>query len=238
MITTKERPILFSAPMVRAILDGTKTQTRRIGKCQNDAATELAVEYSLHATKGMQAVATCAAFPGKGSARWGLCVCPYGIPGDRLWVRESYYQFGNWEKIDGIKTKTGRQKWKFVPHDSFNAKFDRPDGSVRLGRHHKDPHTSAWHKRLARFMPRALSRTNLEILSVRVERLQDISEAESSREGLNYNSSRLGPWSFPGGKDWMTAKDAFRELWESINGSGSFAENPYVWVVAFKRIKP
>ena len=77
-----DRPILFSAPMVQAILDGRKTQTRRIGKTQCAEWTELAVEYSLHA-KGKVAVATHLAYP-NGSARHGICECPYGIPGDRL----------------------------------------------------------------------------------------------------------------------------------------------------------
>ena len=79
----KERPILFNAPMVRALLAGTKTQTRRIGKTQCAEWTDLAVEYSLHAKKGKVAVATHLAYP-NGSARHGICECPYGIPGDRL----------------------------------------------------------------------------------------------------------------------------------------------------------
>lgn len=86
----KERPILFSGAMVRAILDGRKTQTRRIGKWQMDAATGLGVEYSMHATKGCVAVATYLAYPNRGTARWGLCECPFGIPGDRLWVKETF----------------------------------------------------------------------------------------------------------------------------------------------------
>ena len=76
--------------MVKAILAGRKTQTRRIAKCQKDDATELAVDYMGHATKGEVAVATYRAFPGKGTATHGLCECPYGVPGDRLWVKETF----------------------------------------------------------------------------------------------------------------------------------------------------
>ncbi len=97
-----ERPILFNAPMVRALLAGTKTQTRRIGKTQCAEWTELAVEYSLHAKKGKVAVATHLAYP-NGSARHGICECPYGIPGDRLWVREAWGLHAYGDDTDWLK---------------------------------------------------------------------------------------------------------------------------------------
>jgi len=175
----KERPILFSAAMVRALLLGTKTQTRRIVKpspvyivpfigADNRPAGEfgLCMEYERVINRHVR--------------------CPYGQPGDRIWIRESYYQRGHWEPVPGVKTKSGRMKWRFVPADDV-IRFDEPS-EHRKGRHHKDPSTVAWHRRLARFMPRRASRITLEIVSVRAQQLHDISasgnRAMAPRPGL------------------------------------------------------
>lgn len=156
-----------------------------------------------------------------------LIACPYGGPGDQLWVREEHYRFGHWEPVKGVKTKGGRQKWSFVA-DRADCIFDAPLAEYgepmhyRVSRDAKEPARKQWYKRLARFMPRALSRMTLEIVEVRIERLNHISHNDCLREGL------------PNGNHRQTA---FRELWESINGAGSWAKNPLVWVIVFRRIK-
>ena len=162
----KERPILFNAPMVREVLAGTKTQTRRIGKTQCAEWTELAVEYSIHAKKGKVAVATHLAYP-NGSARHGICECPYGIPGDRLWVRESFAR---------VPTACGSEDIVFAA--------DYQDGSDRAA---GVRYTPSIH------MPRAVSRITLEITGVRVERLQDISRGDAMAEGCPFPNMAQGP---------------------------------------------
>jgi len=235
----KQRPILFSGPMVRALLDGSKTQTRRVGKIQSPDFFGIKAEAVRHATLGYQIQATHDAYPGRGTARHAICVCPYGQPGDQLWVREEHYKFGHWEPVPGVRTKGGRQKWKFVT-DTDETLYEAPD-QYRKGRHHKDPSTQAWHKRLARFMPRAASRITLEITGVRVERLQAISEVDAIAEGCTQNHNGYywgGPHPVSGLKQMATAKSAYQDLWESINSPGSWNSNPWVWVIEFKRVAP
>lgn len=221
-----ERPILFSAPMVRAILDGAKTQTRRL---VNLTGRLIEMRWSpLHPERGLRVTVR----TGPRSTHTGpigdhLDACPYGQPGDRLWVREEHFRFGHWEPVAGAKTrKGGRQKWMFVA-DSDETRFTAPDGvEVRRGRHHRDPATPAWHKRLARFMPRCLSRITLEVTSVHVERLHEISDDDARAEGA------------PGPFDSLfTPRLRFERLWESINGPESWDANPWVWVVSFRKLE-
>jgi hypothetical protein len=163
------------------------------------------------------------------------------IPGDRFWVRESYYQRGHWAPVDGAQTKGGRQKWGFVPADDVIA-FDQPAGEVRLGRHNADPGTVCWHKRLGRFMPRSASRMTLTVTDVRVQRLQDISEEDAIAEG----ATRIVHEGPPGcgsldayhhgqpsmdDAGFIDARASYRDLWDHINGAGAWAANP--WVVAY-----
>lgn len=203
----KERPILFAGPMVRALLADTKTQTRRIGKTQCAEWTELAVEYSLHAKKGKVAVATHLAYP-NGSARHGICECPYGIPGDRLWVRETF------ARIDGQT-----RPWIETDYKATYAHGDRLGDSLGIRK--------KWSPSI--HMPRHASRITLEITSVRVERLCDISPDDCIAEGAwPIEQRELGRG--------HEAVAAFRIFWESINGPGSWAINPWVWVVEFRRV--
>lgn len=201
----KERPILFSGPMVRALLDGTKTQTRRIGKIQSPEYTELGVEYCEHATKGTIAQATYRAFPEGGSARWAICECPYGIEGDRLWVKETHLP-----KASGIL---------------YRADLDSVEAAGIGGMY------GGWKPSI--FCRREYSRITLEIVSIRVERLQDISEEDAEAEGIE-----PGERFATGCSQTITFKDCYHLLWEDINGPGSWDANPWVWVVEFKRINP
>lgn len=215
----KSRSILFTAPMVRADLDGTKTQTRRIATLTAGG----------HVKE-----------PG-GHRRWhpadpeAVLACPHGQPGDQLWVRETYFAWGRWETR--FSAKKGRDEWHFIDMtlDCGKAylypatdRHKQPIGGKRL----KDGITPAWWKRPAIFMPRAASRITLEITGVRVEHLQDISEADAQAEGsLSWAGEQDTPV-----RDLLEARLAYRQLWEEINGPGSWDLNPRVWALDFRLI--
>jgi len=145
--------------------------------------------------------------------------CPYGQPGDRLWVREAW--------------RSGRLADPFPPRDMTpHVVWYEADGAA--------PEATNGKLRPSMFMPRWASRIELEIVSVRVERLNDCSEADAKAEGCS-SSGWQPSYSNPdnaGGDESISAKDAFADLWESINGAGSWAANPWVWVVEFKRVMP
>lgn len=209
----KERPILFSAPMVRAILAGTKTQTRRVAKTEITMGRE-SISGPRHG--GYSRVY----FLGnKHDLRDIENACPYGQPGDRLWVRETFQRFSD----------DGEVMYKADPA-SFQA----------MNEMKRDECTEArW--RPAIHMPRAASRITLEVTGVRVERLQDISEDDAIAEGIGQVvQERLPKFEVRGEYDAIDIEpvDEYRDLWESINGAGSWDANPWVWVVEFKRVTP
>lgn len=189
----KETPILFSGNMVCAILQGRKTQTRRVVKSHH----------------GMPS--------------------PYGGAGDRLWVRETF-------SVDALSIYPCPQAWYRATDTHFE---DR--GHICQDRKHPWADCLAcWEESHGRFkwkpsifMPRALSRITLEITGVRIERLQNISEADALAEGIQINNS---PRKAPYGSAWAHPVSAYKELWESINGEGSWDANPEVWVIEFKRL--
>jgi hypothetical protein len=233
----KERPILFSGPMVRAILEGRKTQTRRVVKSAH-ALGDLDPYFGGGTCEDCDA---CFYTPEKTGTR--ICLaCPYGQPGDRLWVKRTHYRFGHWESRPGVKTAAGRMKWRFIP-DSEDVLFDAPE-VFRRGRHHKDPHTPAWHKRSSLFMPRELAELTLEIVSGRIERLQDISRKDAAAEGICY----LADVGWNGIVDGLNIiqnhhwpEENYARLWDSINGKKPgerWKDNPFVWVVEFKVVQP
>lgn len=204
----KDIPILFSAPMVRAILAGTKTQTRRALKPDGKYRLDLVA-------------------PADG----GPSRCPYGQPDDRMWVRETFYAWGRWETR--YSAKKGRDEWHFVDMTLESGKayeYPATGGQPQPmgGKRHRGGVAPAWWKRPAIHMPRAASRITLEITGVRVERLQDISEADATAEGVQAKHTADADW---------TAREAFRALWESINGGGSWDADPWCWVVAFERVQ-
>lgn len=209
----KERPILFSAPMVRALLAGTKTQTRR----------PLRDGTWLDPKEGV--IRMCSAGPA--TTGFQRVPCPYGQPGDRLWVRETWAPHFIYE---GIKPAD-------IPIDGGSCLFYRADDGI-VGGCTASQRAKSW--RPAIHMPRAASRITLEVVGVRVERLQDISEADAIAEGVDRFPgcrqdddaaafNRIGPVdndSFPIAR--------YAVLWEQINGTGSWDANPWVWVVEFK----
>lgn len=220
----KERPILFSAPMVRAILEGRKTVTRRAMKSQPDDDATITVEsYNVAVTnrQGYQE-----AGPEIFGAWWrdgeNGCKCPYGKPGDRLWVRETF--------ACGLCTAQ--------PY-AYRATHSPAD--LEAGWH--DP--IKWKPSI--HMPRTACRILLEITDVRVERLQDISEKQALAEGIVGVAFRpddgwpictgymVGPDDGKTGLQ-ITAAKAFAGLWDSVGGAWN--ANPWVWVVEFKQVKP
>lgn len=195
----KERPILFSAPMVRALLAGTKTQTRRIVKPQPQGGW----------SSGDHGCSC--------DARENVGPCPYGKAGDRLWVKETW-------KADQI--------W-----DDFRP-LDIPEGEAIL--YTADEHATriipfGWGRgRPSIFMRRWMSRITLELTSVRVERLNDISEGAARDEGCVFDGAY---WhGHEGMAAFHSSYGAYADLWESINGPGSWATNPWVWVLSFRRV--
>jgi hypothetical protein len=236
---TKERPILFSASMVRAILDDQKTQTRRVVKMPPDFEefTHLRSAQGVEAPKN-----TFIAYwleHGEVESGGTFFRCPYGKPGDILWVRETFC-IENSKGVPGDPPfSDGRPirhhddenwgPWWEQPH--YRATDPTPELEVGTG----DPGVK-WRPSI--FMPRWASRILLKITVVRVERLQSISYADARAEGVTLYNGKWWDGSYIVGGKWDTPVQAFCALFESINGPGSWAANPWVWVVEFQRVQP
>jgi len=227
---TKERPILFSGPMVRAILDGRKTQTRRVVK----GAPANSDAYVLGVHKGVWGIHEDVE---KDGGVW-RGQCPHGQPGERLWVRESFwmaqrYSYGTYPS--GEPVEAGPPKSRMCHPIRYVADGDPPNtpnksypSGLRNGALAAPDPYAKWFKHPSIHLPRKLSRITLEITDVRVERLSEISEADAEAEGpTRKNCGQLGTelWS-----------SAFRNLWIDINGHGSWKANPWVWAITFKRV--
>lgn len=211
--------------MVRALLDGRKTQTRRLASFVKPHGSHFEVSNAHAGWYG----------PENRIADIGPDFAPFAA-GDRLYVREGYYQRGHWEPVEGVMTRGGRQKWAFVPADDV-VLFEAP-ATFRTGRHSDDPATVEWHSRRARFMPRAPSRLTLLVHDVRVERLQAISEADAIAEGVRcLGEDNEGDRCFdvPGVPDTFGewAAGSFRSLWQHLHGADSWDANPWVVAVSF-----
>lgn len=231
----KERPILFSGPMVRALLDGRKTQTRRVMKVQppteeafrgssfglDRAVADGVKMYSQndynrlpkHPTDweltGSVGVARDAGFPRRYR-------CPYGAVGDRLWVKETWRPTPSLHPWDLDVTYRADGALRTIKDGEFG---DR-DWTM--------PKAAATGNVSPLFMPRWAARLVLEINEVRIERLNDCSEADAMAEGTQEPS--LVPII---GACW-SERDAYAKLWDHINGAGSWAANPWVWAVSFR----
>ncbi|MCF5283092.1 hypothetical protein GIW23_20825 [Pseudomonas syringae] len=206
MNQTKERPILFSAPMVRAILSGRKKVTRRALKVQPhiDVSGNFCV----------------------GGANYGQDIygkpvtkhfvsshCPYGQPGDRLWVREAWQDDAQVNAIAPRELSHGEP----IQYPADGASRQNGCSMITPGKTRPSIH-----------MPRRVSRILLEINDVRGERLQDISEGQA--EGVNLLRSA------PDLDETLTAAQLFDCLWSSINSADSWNANPWVWVVELKPV--
>lgn len=206
----KERPILFSAPMVRAILDGSKSQTRRVVKPQCTLSDKTGFNW-----KGF---AYGSGFTFSETVRnFAAPQCPYGKPGDQLWVRET------WQCL--LEVHNCKVGYAATPDNWKNI-------DLEMLTHEQDEQAWHWAKKVGYapsiHMPRWASRITLEILSVRVERLKDITEQDSLAEGVAQEQVTSTVK--------RTAYSEFKNLWCSINGGDSWDANPWVWVIEFKRI--
>lgn len=225
----KERPILFNAEMVKAILSGRKTQTRRVVKfpildvnmgCEL-AGNELAGEVKAGDYRN----------------------CPLGQPGDQLWVREAFrmaksLDLNSPSEVAELSLNAGyKNPWAPIQLEADGVRtgkwtgFDTPPVVTEPGKLRPSLH-----------MPRWASRIQLEITKVGVQRLQDISSGDAVREGI-CQLPASGRYCINPGDQYFggashSAKEVYSWLWESIYGEGSWQANPWVWVIEFKLVAP
>jgi len=199
----KERPIIFNGEMVRAILDGKKTQTRRVIKL----------------------------LPKSNEKIYTKC-CPYGKPGDRLWVRETW-AYEQWEE------STTEYVTKEMALDAGNANLEGwaiegpPIQREKIFYRATDKYNGKWKPSI--FMPRWASRITLEIRDIRIERIQDITPADALAEGIEYERHGKG---LGDACDEIRILQVFQKLWDEINEKRGFGwnENPWVFVISFKKV--
>lgn len=217
-----EKPILFNTEMVRAILDGRKIQTRRVIKPQPDEKTEsfrtddqgnFYPYWDAKQSGGL-------GIPGD------LIKCPYGAPGDQIWVRET------WAIVDcGSRVSLSKKAWSLGwPTERLQYIADNPE-------------THYWNKRPSIFMPRWASRIQLKVKNIRVERVQDITGKDAIAEGIEREWVVDKHWyksyvsELPA--NFTNPINSFRSLWNSINESRGFgwAVNPFCWCIEFEVMK-
>lgn len=231
-----ERPILYSAPMVRAILDDRKTQTRRVIKFPENVSVETVNHWSKAPVAGYGLKGEFVPLNINGGISTKAFYehsikCPYGQPGDRQWVRENTEKDDDTSDIVTLSRYCADGK-PVLYSGSEDAAYD---GTVAHWDYSRDVRPSI-------HMPRWASRIDTLIKDIRIERLQDISEQDALAEGL---------FKFPHKNDFAYAYDendkhghgsargAFHALWDSINAkTHPWESNPWVWVIDFKRIKP
>lgn len=217
----KERPIIFSGPMVRAVLDDRKTQTRRIVKFNAAGRVQAAGGYYNWHPDDPDAVAA----------------CPYGRAGDHLWVRETWYcDHFQLQRGPYLEVPQAKELLYYRARDAV-----RPDERECWSGFAGETMTPPWKSPI--HMPRWASRITLKITGIRIERLNDISDSDCIAEGI-FNGE-YDPGIADGGKPgWCygpnlyagTPRHAYELLWESIHGKGSWELNPRVWVVTFERV--
>jgi hypothetical protein len=210
----RERPILFSGPMVRAIRAGLKTVTRRIVKPQLKHGPEHGECRTYFVDEGCF----------DGWVDWDAATksgrafsCPFGVPGDRLWVRETF------AKATDDYTKTMMSGFIYA------ADGDTPDPGPDDG-----PEKCRGNWTPSIFMPRVASRLTLEVHSVSVERLHEITEEDAEREGVE-NALSSGP-ADDGAR--VTIRNTFANLWNRINAKCLWSANPWVWRIEFRMVNP
>ncbi|EHG9340718.1 hypothetical protein J6F59_003356 [Salmonella enterica] len=246
----KERGMIFNAEMVRAIIDGRKTQTRRIMKVQPEPSKSRPGDFWFSSKKLESMVHVSDLAPGNSPIAdchlfFQEHCCPFGAVGDRIWVRET------WGVVSHELDEDGRiQQWN--PDRPATAIHEMPFGNCYYSGHaiyaadgeftwgdddgYEDGR-SCWKPSI--HMPRAACRILLEITSVRVERLNAISEEDARAEGIIdggcLNCGEPEPCGCANPEP--DATDAFAYLWQSIYGQENWNANPWVWVIEFKRVE-
>ncbi|MGP1216209.1 MULTISPECIES: morphogenetic protein [Serratia] len=209
----KERPVIFNGEMVRAIIDGRKTQTRRAISDRHrhliDVASQVGECYPLES-----------GIDHANSQSYYREHCPFGRVGDRLWVREAYQgPLFNFDQMETYLEDTSKfERPEFCEYRADGGKtpeYYDADDNLRFG----------WKPSI--HMPRWASRITLEITAVRVERLNDISDGDAISEGCSISDM----------KSCDCVADVFARLWSSIYGAESWRANPWVWVIEFRRVE-
>jgi len=216
----KETGLMFKAPLVRAILSGQKTQTRRIAKTEITMGRDSLLE------------------PHRGCKHAGIyllpeyakeaaALCPYGKPGDRIYVRETWQgplmSAKEWEDHYFSNADELTSKFKTPAYCKYAADGGPPPEFMTMD----DDIVARW--KLSIHMPKWAARIWLEIIGVRVERLQQITEADCIAEGAAGGHGSIPSYSYS-----ATPLEHFRHIWESTGGD--WTANPWVWVIDFKRI--
>jgi hypothetical protein len=225
----KEHPILFSAPMVRANREGRKNQTRRIMSFCDGLSCEEIDEFEFRCLQEYEDGTYRAIFDTDDEPF--SVVCRYGRPGDHLWVRESWSTERMFPNALEEPNRSSFTKMRYI------YKADEKDHIHKLIKWHPSIH-----------MAREASRNLLEVVDIRVERLQDITDYDCGAEGIERERDGFKCYEIiHGGKHkgdfhpWNVVpnakiKTSYQQLWESINGPDSWKQNPWVWVIEFKRI--
>jgi hypothetical protein len=215
-----EHPILFNGEMVRAILKGRKTQTRRVMKSQ---------PYTLR-TEGFGYPTKAGGFVSINSPHC-LAECPFGIPGDRLWVREALEVVANWGSIHYTADNAICYDPEIMPENALADVFVEHYGNQYEANEAKGVPSI--------FMPRWASRITLEITDVRVHRLQDISEEDALAEGPGGGACYIGCYDQTSTYWKLPAPIAnFARLWDSINLKRCpWSSNPWLWALTFKEVR-
>lgn len=231
---------------------GLKTNTRRImdqpfqGKPYEGEIKFEGVFVEHSSSSGAHSYARFSAEAVEGGRIYDDVYCPLSGPGEHLYLRETYYEFGHWAQAEGQLTKKKKHaKWRFVPAGD-RMQF-HPPANYRRGRRKADGDLHAWYKRSARFMPTRYARCWLKISEIKLERVQDISEADARAEGVVQIEHQWRGCEYPlpnvaymatqdSTTKYSSAKDAFKELWVKVYGNDAWKTNPWVWVVKFSKI--
>lgn len=208
MLTSKETGLLFTPENYDKTARGLKWMTRRIIKPQPEP-WEANDAFLVRKKPEPLTVSMLASH------------CSYGTVGDRLYCKEAHYLYGHWNRTSYLLVDSVKVKWSFAPHRERGVKFlDNPPADIET-----DRTRCGWFKRSPLFMEKAYARLWLEITDVEVERLQEITETDAIAEGC---CDAYGP-------DFHVG--AFRRLWESIHGPGSWNINPWVWVLTYRKVE-